>query len=559
MVFNIRLKMLSVALIPTLITTLCIGAISLFELMGNTDKHIASTAESLRSKAEDELTSYLDLAHTAIADLYNNPELDVASAQQLARVRLTRLRYGEAGYFFGYDSQGNRVFDGLTNAKIGDNFWDLKSADGVKILQEMIKKAQSGGGFLVYKWPKRGDPTPHPKLGKGIWLEKWGWMIGTGFYIDDIDRQVEQIATEADKNIRSSLTFIITICIILLVILTVVASSLSGSISRPLLDVANNLNEMASGRGDLRHRLPVKRADEIGQLSESFNQFISKIHQIVLGVQNTEDDLKIMVGDMHKHSSQVNENMMSHREEMQQMALEMNEVSNVAKTVSQNSERAVNSTQEADAVRAKTLQVVQQTIGSIEKFAAEVEQAAIAIKALESDVNDIASVLDVISSIAEQTNLLALNAAIEAARAGEQGRGFAVVADEVRTLASRTAESTKEIHTMIERLQAGSKRAVEVIQASHTYGDKTVTQASSAGSSLDQISLSIDNINQVNTEIAHSAADQMDAASRVNTMTTDIATAIFGSSEEMKKVAKIGDHLRKLADDLHDQVGQFQT
>ena len=227
--------------------------------------------------------------------------------------------------------------------------------------------------------------------------------------------------------------------------------------------------------------------------------------------------------------------------------------------VARNAAEAANAATTALAQTEKGQGVVQSTIDSIGGLASEIDRAASVINELEAQSVNIGSVLDVIRGIAEQTNLLALNAAIEAARAGEQGRGFAVVADEVRTLASRTQESTEEIQGMIESLQTGSQQAVKVMQESNVQAQTTVEQASEAGGALSDISSSVTTINDMNMQIANAAEEQGLVSEEVNRNVIRMNDEQGRVSESSAQISRAGEDLAQLAAQLQQLVQQFRT
>ncbi|OCH15379.1 chemotaxis protein [Aliivibrio sp. 1S165] len=306
-------------------------------------------------------------------------------------------------------------------------------------------------------------------------------------------------------------------------------------IVKPIQSLESAMSEVASGDGDLTKRIAVTSNDEIGKLAQAFNLFVSKIHTTVSDViassntvRSEMDNIQVLTKNIAKFSS-------SQQQESEVVAAAVHEMQVTSNTVNENANEAAEASLGATAEADTTEAILQQTVISIQGLANEITLAGTVIHTLDSDVSNIASILGVIKGIADQTNLLALNAAIEAARAGEQGRGFAVVADEVRALASKTQYSTGEIEKMIERLQSGAKEAVFAMESSTKSGKETIDLASEASKSLQHITRAIVVMNDMNTHIATAANEQSHVSDDVNSNVQRIAD---NSSEMVLMVSR---------------------
>ena len=287
-------------------------------------------------------------------------------------------------------------------------------------------------------------------------------------------------------------------------------------VRRRLADLAVKFRDVSTGDGDLRRRINVKGNDGIDELGRIFNDFIEKLQSIISQVINDSSNLVGVASHLNTISASSSDSALQQQTQIEQVATAMNEMTATASEVATNARSAAEAASAADNDVNSGMEIVSQTVSSINSLASEVERANEVIRTLQSDSEEIGSVLDVIRGIAEQTNLLALNAAIEAARAGEQGRGFAVVADEVRTLASRTQQSTEEIQAMIERLQTGANDAVNVMEASHIQAKNSVDQASETGAALQKITSAVNTINQMNLHISNAAEQQTEVAHEID-------------------------------------------
>ena len=273
-------------------------------------------------------------------------------------------------------------------------------------------------------------------------------------------------------------------------------------VTQPLTEVINALENIASGEGDLTQRLTLKHTGEIAVVEASFNDFVDKIQTLVKSIQSSVQDTTAVSQAVHLASEETQSILKNQQEETDHVAAAITQMSASTREIANNVQLTADSAVQVNTDANEVSAIVTESIDSINGLSEQLTDASNVINALESDVQDIASVLDVIRAIAEQTNLLALNAAIEAARAGEQGRGFAVVADEVRALASRTQESTSQIQTTIEQLQTGTNSAVKVMEESQIKSKTSVENAEKSGKSISSILNSTEQIHDMTSQIA---------------------------------------------------------
>ena len=330
-------------------------------------------------------------------------------------------------------------------------------------------------------------------------------------------------------------------------------------IRRRLADLAVKFRDVSTGDGDLRSRINVKGSDGIDDLGHIFNGFIEKLQSIISQVVNDSSNLVGVASHLNTISASSSDSALQQQSQIEQVATAMNEMTATVTEVATNARSAADAAQNADTDVNSGMVIVEQTVSSINSLASEVERANDVIRTLQSDSEEIGSVLDVIRGIAEQTNLLALNAAIEAARAGEQGRGFAVVADEVRTLASRTQQSTEEIQAMIERLQTGANDAVKVMEESHSQARNSVDHAGNTGEALQKITTAVNTINQMNLHISNAAEQQTAVAHEIDVSLNKINQASHESVSNAGEASQESETLNQLATHLQELMQQFKV
>lgn len=376
---------------------------------------------------------------------------------------------------------------------------------------------------------------------------------------DAIEAKQKTLKTDiAAAAFRAEVILEAGIAIVILAALGMVVLLLK-TVVKPINDIKEAMVQIASGEGDLSQRISINSQDEIGQLAGGFNQFVTKIQATVSQVVESSNTLRQEMNNLNALTSTIADSTVGQQRDSEAVAAAVHEMQVTSRNVSDSATEAALASQTANEELSNTNVILEQTVAAIRDLAGEIESASQVINTLDNDVSNIASVLDVIRGIAEQTNLLALNAAIEAARAGEQGRGFAVVADEVRSLASRTQKSTGEIQTMIEKLQAGAAQAVEVMQGSKTSSEDTIQSAGLATESLAEILNAIARMNEMNTHIATAAGQQSSVSDEVNSNVQGIADSSTSIVDVVSQAQQSLSMLSEQTQQLDKQVSQFRV
>ncbi len=559
MKLTVKSKLLCLAIIPALLFALILSGVASWMLQRSADQEMKETREQLVERNRQVLKNYVDVALTTIKPLHDASAAGDMAARDKALELLKPMKYGEDGYFFGYDTKGVRVFRGDSAAGVGKSFWDTRDPDGSYHYQTFVEVAKNGKHYIDYAAPKPGDEAVQvPKLGYTVYLDKWDMVLGSAINMDDIDAAMALEQQTVTSRTRSILASVFVVTLILLLLTAAAGIWTANGIVRPLRVLKSNLDDIAAGDGDLTHRLVVTSRDELGDLAISFNLFVDKIHAMVRQIAQMTTDLAGLVDQATQQTLRSEQAMQRQREETDQVATAIHEMSAAAQEVALSAQRAAEAASETDQQGQAARKVVGNSITGMSSLVDDIRLSGTSLDSLQQDVRSIVSVLDVIRSIAEQTNLLALNAAIEAARAGEAGRGFAVVADEVRALASRTQQSTQEIQGMITRLETGTHASVEAMRRSTEAGEGANQRTNEVGVSLDSISGLIGTINAMNAQIASAAEEQTSVAEEINRSVHQIAGAVENLAEETEQSARTMRDVSSLGSNLSALVGQFK-
>lgn len=513
---------------------------------------LSSLFQLKESMLDDRKAKLQNLVEVAVGIAEYNHALAAAGrmteeeAKAATKDSLTKLRYNKTDYFFGFDREGVYVLHGVKAELVGQNQIDQKDSKGKLLVREMLKVADQGG-FVDYWFPKAGSTKEQPKLSYSAMFAPWGWAIGTGIYVDDVTEEFWQSAKKQGG-----------ISIVLLIALLAVGWMVNASIVRQLGGepsmAAAAMKEIASGNltTDVGNPPQGSMLGELRTMVASLRQLVAEIdngsNHVVDGatrISNASKEISVAAGLQVDATASI-------AAAIEELTVTSSHISDIAKETRRDSESAMNHA--ADGCTR-----VEQATDAMQSISTTVTDASALIHALEKSATEVSTIASVIKEIAGQTNLLALNAAIEAARAGEQGRGFAVVADEVRKLAERTANATNEIETMIAGIQTETTDAVNAMEATLPKVAEGVQLGLSASESLKSIEggsrRSVDRIR----EVADATLEQSAASTSIAQRVEQIAQMVDETSATIRGTADTAEELEQIAQNLKMQIRRFKV
>jgi methyl-accepting chemotaxis protein len=502
---------------------------------------------------QDKVRNLVEVAHATVAHFEKEARdgrMTVEDAKKAAIDAVKAMRYDKVEYFWINDLNDLMVMHPIKPELDGKKLDQIKDKNGKFLFQEFNRVVKTqGSGFVDYLWPKPGAEEGVPKVSFVTGFQPWGWVIGSGIYIDDLEAKFRVDAIE----------------------LLLWGLAIGGFISISLFLLSRNIIKTLGG--DPGVATAVTQRIAAGDLATPINCEASDNNSLLANIRTMQDTLRHMIATIIGHAEQVasaanqllqaSEDVANRARQQSDaassMAASVEEMSVSIDQVRDNAEEAHSISQDAGAISQEGAGIIHGAATEMRKISEAVQSSSEIVEALGRQSDQITSIVNTIKEIADQTNLLALNAAIEAARAGEQGRGFAVVADEVRKLAERTSLSTTEIAGMVSKIQSGTRSAVASMQAGVVQVSNGVQLANQAGDSINRIRDGAEQVTRVVNGISDSIREQSMAGSEIAQKLETIAQMSEESAIAVKHTADAARQLQSLSESLHNAVAKFRT
>jgi methyl-accepting chemotaxis protein len=552
-------KILLLVLVCSMGLALVTTSIALKEYVGSYHSSIEMYKKSLFSDFDTQAKSEVETAVSMLQAIYDRSQKDGTSLEEAKKQGadlLRTLKYGKTGYLWADTTEGVNVVL-LGKPAEGKSRIDGQDVKGKYFVREFIEKGkQSGGGFIDYWFSKPGETAPYPKRGYTLEFKPFGWVVGTGNYVDDLDALVKKADDESLKNLKQGIYLIVGVTVVLMMIISIISIVVTKRLLRHIGSEPMHLAEIAQqvAAGDLSYRFEQGKGgvyEAMQRMVEQLRHLIERLTETSLQLSSASSQLKATAEQMSTGTEEV-------ASQAGTVATASEEMSATSSDIARNCHMAADSAQQAATTTQNGFEIVKHTVDGIRQRGEEARANAKNIESLGERSDQIGAIVATIEDIADQTNLLALNAAIEAARAGEQGRGFAVVADEVRALAERTTRATKEISGMIKAIQNETKSAIVSMEAGVKGSEQGAAAAGQLETALQAILEQVNAVSMQVSQIATAAEEQTATTSEITNNIHQITQVVHETSRGTQESASAASGLSRQAEELQSLVHKFK-
>ncbi|WP_224960455.1 methyl-accepting chemotaxis protein [Geomonas subterranea] len=491
-----------------------------------------------------------------ISDRQQKGEITADDAKKQGADLLRGLKFGKDGYFWADTSDGTNVVL-LGKPAEGKNRMNLQDAKGKYLIREIIQKGKlPGGGFTDYHFPRPGSDAPAPKRGYSLYFAPFDWVVGTGTYVDDLDILVAKAADANKQLIMKDVYLVVALTVVILAAICLVAVLVVRRLIAHIGTEPEELEEIAQqvAAGDLTVRLEPGRTG----IYEAMRRMVEGLREVMEKVNRSALDVSAAAGELNANARSMADDAGAVVSQAETVAVASEEMSCTSNDISRNCHLAAGSSGRASSSAQSGAAIVRETVQGMNRIADHVRNSAGVVEQLGTRSDQIGEIVATIEDIADQTNLLALNAAIEAARAGEQGRGFAVVADEVRALAERTTKATREIGTMIKNIQQETKLAVRAMEEGVEEVARGTGEAARSGEALEDILTQINDVTSQINQIVTAAEEQTATTQEITNNIHQISGTVQQSANGAQEISAASERLSRLSGEMQEMVQRFR-